>query len=103
MRTRVGKEDVSEELGKLGLGAQRFEVSHLTDGLVSFESKALAEEFAEEHNATSSTDLLVFEVGSHELFQMTAEAKAVCVLMNTKNITMRRLAQVLRDQPKLDS
>mmetsp|Transcript_10987 Transcript_10987/g.28237 ORF Transcript_10987/g.28237 Transcript_10987/m.28237 type:complete len:85 (+) Transcript_10987:89-343(+) len=58
--------------------------------------------FAEE-NATASTNLLVFEVGSHDLFQMTAEAKAVCVLMNTKNISMRRLAQVLRDQPKLDS
>jgi len=102
LRTRVGKEDTAAELEKLGLGAKRLEVSHLTDGLVAFESKATAEAFAEE-NATASTNLLVFEVGSHDLFQMTAEAKAVCVLMNTKNISMRRLAQVLRDQPKLDS
>merc|ERR1712176_386344 len=97
LRTRVGKQDMEDELEMLT--GKRIEVSHLTDGLVTFESKGVAEHFAEE-NSTSSTELFVFEVASHELFQMTTEAKAVVVLMkNTKsNPTARMLAAVLRDQ-----
>ena len=83
LRTRVGKKDMEDELEMLT--GKRIEVSHLTDGLVTFESKGVAEHFAEE-NSTSSTELFVFEVASHELFQMTTEAKAVVVLMkNTKS------------------
>ena len=79
-------------------------VSRLTDGVLTFESKGIADHFAEE-NSTSRTELFVFEVGSKELFQMTSEARAVVVLMkNTKsNPSLRMLSTVLRDQPKMES
>ena len=102
LRTRLGREQMEEELESL-IG-KKIHVSHLTDGLITFESKGIAEYFAEE-NSNPNTELFAFEVESHELFQMTTEAKAVVVLMkNTKsNPGVRMLATVLRNQPKLDT
>lgn len=101
LRTRIGMEGAESEIESL-IG-KKIQVSHLTDGVVTFESKDIAEHFAEE-NSTSRTDLFAFEVGSSELFQMTAQARAVVVLMkNTRsNPSVRMLSTVLRDQPKLE-
>jgi len=102
LRTRVSKDELEAEMEMLV--GKRLSVSHLTDGVVTFESKGIAEHFAEE-NTTATTELFVFEVGSHELFQMTADVKAVVVLMksNKSNPSARMLATVLRDQPELDT
>lgn len=104
LRTRIPKGDAESEM--LGLIGKKIEISHLTDGVVAFQSKASADAFAEE-NAGQSGDLFVFEVGSHDLFQMTMEAKAVVVLMREEAKralpSARMLAAVLRDQPKMDT
>ena len=101
LRTRIGMEGAESEIESL-LG-KKIQVSHLTDGVVTFESKGIAEHFAEE-NSTSRTELFAFEVGSGELFQLTAQASAVVVLMkNTRsNPSVRMLSTVLRDQPKME-
>lgn len=96
LRTRVRRDQEEDDLNRLlGGSKKRLEVSHLTDGVVSFESHDRASDFA---SAQSSEDLLVFEVDSHDLFKMAEEAKAVVVLMKRANVTPRMLAAVLRDQ-----
>ena len=96
LRTRVRRDQEEDDLNRLlGGSKKRLEVSHLTDGVVSFESHDRASDFA---SAQTSEDLLVFEVDSHDLFKMAEKAKAVVVLMKRANVTPRMLAAVLRDQ-----
>lgn len=101
MRTRLSKDSEQSEMNLLF--GNKIEVSHLTDGVIAFQSEGSATSFID--NSAKLDGFQIFEVNSHELFKLTIETKAVVVLMHDLQILpdAYMLSAALKKQPQLDS